>query len=99
MSWDNIGFYSFNPWDTAVKEPTIDGLKVANARVATYEDFYALYAGENLAEGYGVLYGNESTETLDNVTEVYGYDYGNTNRGMRGCFIYNKENGKNLFSL
>ena len=97
MSWDNIGFYSFNPWDTAVKEPTIDGLDVANARVATYEDFYALYAGENLAEGYGVLYGNESTETLDNVKDVYGYDYEETNRGMRGCFIYNKENGKNLF--
>lgn len=96
-AWDDIEYYYFSPWGDNPPEPTIDGLEVANARVATYEDFYALYAGENIAEGYGVLYGDESTETLDDITEVYGYDYENTNRGMRGCFVYNKENGKNLF--
>lgn len=97
MAWDEIEPFPLSPWGYNPVESTIDGLEVANARVATYEDFYALYAGENLAEGYGVLYGNESTETLDDITKVYGYDYEHTNCGMRGCFIYNKENGKNLF--
>ena len=44
-----------------------------------------------------MLYGDESQETLNHITEVYGYDYENTRRGMRGCFVYNKKNGKNLF--
>lgn len=97
MAWGDIKPFPLSPWGENPVESTIDGLEVANARVATYEDFHALYAGENIAEGYGVLYGNESNETLDDITGVYGYDYENTNRGMRGCFIYNKENGKNLF--
>ena len=97
MAWGDIEPFPLSPWGDNPVESTIDGLEVANARVATYEDYYALYAGENIAEGYGVLYGNESNETLDDITGVYGYDYGNTNRGMRGCFIYNKKNGKNLF--
>lgn len=86
-----------SPWGDTPPEPGFGTLEIPNARIASFEDFLALYQGEDIAEGYGVLYGDESRETLDGITEVYEYDYKNTQRGMRGCFIYNKRNGKNLF--
>lgn len=69
----------------------------AQTDVATVEDYMALYKSEEIAQGYGVLYGDESSSTLDDVATVYGYDYSNKSGGMRGCFVYNKTNGKNLF--
>lgn len=65
--------------------------------IATVEDYMALYKSEEIAQGYGVLYGDESSSTLDDVTTAYGYDYENKTGGMRGCFVYNKTNGKNIF--
>lgn len=48
--------------------------------------------------GYGVLYGDDAEETLSDINEIYGYRYGSSGTyGMRGCFIYNKTNGRNLF--
>ena len=96
-TWSAITAPDFKPWDTSIAEPFFNDPQISNARIASYEDFLALYQGEDIAEGYGVLYGDESLETLDLITEVYGYDYENTQRGMRGCFVYNKRNGKNLF--
>ena len=93
--WDNITPCDLNPWE--VDDFQFAGLRLSNARIASYKDFYALYSGENIAEGYGVLYGNDSQNTLYDITEAYGYDYTQTNRGMRGCFVYNTTNGKNLF--
>ncbi len=97
IAWSDIKNPDFNPWDPSIPEPEFKDLGIRNARIASYDDFLALYQGEDIAEGYGVLYGNESLGTLGGITEVYGYDYENTKRGMRGCFIYNKKNGKNLF--
>lgn len=97
IAWSNIKNPDFNPWDPSIPEPEFKDLDISNARIASFDDFLALYQGEDIAEGYGVLYGDESHETLNHITEVYGYDYKNTQRGMRGCFIYNKKNGKNLF--
>ena len=97
IAWSNIKKPDFNPWDPSIPEPEFKDLDISNARIASFDDFLALYQGEDIAEGYGVLYGDESHETLNHITEVYGYDYKNTRRGMRGCFIYNKKNGKNLF--
>lgn len=72
--------------------------QMANARVATAQDFWALRA-DYVEQGYGVLYGDDATETADDIVEVYGYDYehNRSGRGMRGCFAYNSETGKNLF--
>lgn len=68
-----------------------------NARIASYDDFKALYEHTDIKQGYGILYGDESEDTEDDIIEAYGYDYRNTKRGMRGCFVYNQETGKNLF--
>lgn len=69
-----------------------------NMRVASYEDFAMLYKTPEIEQGYGVLYGNDATETLDDINEVYGYDYQKSGTyGMRGCFVYNRKTGKNLF--
>ena len=71
----------------------------AGHRVANYNDFYALYKVENgLDNGYGVLYGNEATETQDEEKGAYGYTYwGNQEYGMRGCFVYDIKDGKHIF--
>ncbi|MCM1332385.1 MAG: hypothetical protein NC248_07230 [Bacteroides sp.] len=73
-------------------------------RVATQADYAALYSGKNpdIEQGYGVLYGDDSTETLTNINDVYGYmssgdGSGAVDKGMRGCFVYNFKTGKNLF--
>lgn len=73
--------------------------EMANARVATGQDFWELRKYSYIEQGYGVLYGDDATETADDIVEVYGYDYehNKSGRGMRGCFAYNSETGKNLF--
>lgn len=72
--------------------------QMANARVATAADFWELRA-DNVEQGYGVLYGDDATETADDIVDAYGYDYehSTSGRGMRGCFAYNSDTGKNLF--
>lgn len=73
--------------------------EMANARVATAADFWELRKDSHVEQGYGVLYGDDATETADDIVEAYGYDYEHNTegRGMRGCFAYNSETGKNLF--
>lgn len=74
--------------------------EMANARVATAADFWELRKdGSHVEQGYGVLYGDDATETADDIVVAYGYDYehNTSGRGMRGCFAYNSETGKNLF--
>ena len=67
-------------------------------KVAGWEDYEALYSSADIEQGYGILYGDDATETADHINDAYGYDYSNTlGRGMRGCFAYNKTSGKNLF--
>lgn len=77
---------------------TFGNPQMANARVATAEDFWELRQN-HIEQGYGILYGDDATETADDIINAYGYDYKNntSGRGMRGCFAYNSETGKNLF--
>ena len=88
-------------WTDIIQNNTTDGFgnpQMANARVATGADFWEL-RNSYIEQGYGVLYGDDATETADDIVEVYGYDYehNKSGRGMRGCFAYNSETGKNLF--
>lgn len=88
-------------WTDIIQSNTTNGFgnpQMANARVATGEDFWEL-RNSYIEQGYGVLYGDDATETADDIVEVYGYDYehNKSGRGMRGCFAYNRETGKNLF--
>lgn len=89
--WSDI-VTSYSSTTPAFAEPNIE-----NTKIASYNDFAVLYHHEDIAEGYGVLYGDESNETLDDLKEVYEYDYEHTGRGMRGSFVYNKVSGKSLF--
>lgn len=83
--------------DKNIQVSNPDGTKV-KVRVATVEDYDNLRNGENREFGYGVLYGDGATETLEKIDEVYGYYRdGDKSYGMRGCFVYNKINGNNLF--
>lgn len=67
-------------------------------RVASYKDFAALYEDDFIEQGFGVLYGDDAEEVLEDINEVYGYDYTKSGTfGMRGCFVYNRKSGKNLF--
>ena len=69
----------------------------SKTRIASYDDFKALYDDTDIKQGYGILYGDGSTSTEDDINDAYGYDYNHTKRGMRGCFVYNQQTGKNLF--
>ena len=72
-------------------------------RVAKYEDFKQLEStvDSHIEKAYGVLYGDGATETSSSVAEAFGYDSNETpsssSKGMRGCFVFNSDNGNNLF--
>lgn len=91
MSWETIG--------SGKTTDTFGDTGISGTRVAEDADFMALKNDTVIEEGYGVLYGDDATETADSIGEAYGYDYANNNngRGMRGCFVYNRQTGKNLF--
>lgn len=74
-------------------------IPASGMRVARLADYMALLNSHDIEQGYGILYGDDATETADNIENAYGYDYKNNNigRGMRGCFAYNKLTGKSLF--
>lgn len=72
-----------------------------HVRVARFEDFKSLYENPNIEYGFGVLYGEGAEETLTDINEAYGYERNGENtsstKGMRGCFVYNKNTGDNVF--
>lgn len=75
--------------------PTVNDKEI---RVASYADFAELYETGKIEQGFGVMYGDEATEVLEDIDQVYGYDYNQPKTyGMRGCFVYNRDTGKNLF--
>lgn len=91
--WNKISNLSYTD---SFADPVVG--KNTNVRVASYDDFKELYTTSQIEQGYGVLYGDEATEVLEDIDQVYGYDYEQPKTyGMRGCFVYNRETGKNLF--
>ncbi len=97
-------YYSWSGWVSGITnspstgsfdDPTVNSNTI---RVASYDDFAELYRADEIEQGFGVLYGDDATEVSDDIDEVYGYDYTRSGAyGMRGCFIYSRETGKNLF--
>lgn len=78
--------------------------------VASYNDYNMLWESDDIEQGFGILYGNDATETLSDIDEVYGHRYDRhgtadnpgAGYGMRGVFVYNKSEdptygGRNLF--
>lgn len=67
-------------------------------KVAGFWDYAALYKGDTIEQGFGVLYGDDATTTSSKVSEAYGYVTGKPGSyGMRGCFVYNSINGVHIF--
>lgn len=67
-------------------------------RVPGFWQYASLYTESYIEQGFGVLYGDDAVETLDEVDKAYGYIRGGDGKnGMRGCFVYNSINGVNVF--
>lgn len=98
VEWDKIT--NVVPSETATNW---SDLNLPNGgHVATFEDFRALFSSPDIEQGYGVLYGDEATETAISIDDVYGYRWltdkdKSEHYGMRGCFVYNKKTCRNLF--
>ncbi|MGM9804849.1 MAG: hypothetical protein ACI3Z7_00190, partial [Candidatus Aphodosoma sp.] len=95
--WSGIKYDAY----TTAKPKWIDSLQLQSGRIARYEDYHKLFSSGDIEYNYGVLYGDDATETTTSVDDVYGYRSGNATttkgRGMRGCFVYNSKTGNNLF--
>lgn len=93
----NIDSPGFSDKAIQVTDITNPGTKV-KVRVASVADYDNLRNANDREFAYGVLYGDDATETLEKIEEVYGYYRdGDKRYGMRGCFVYNVKNGNNLF--
>lgn len=85
---------AYTPWNTG-RIPT-----VAEWTTLLNENANAL-----VNRAFGVLYADGATTTQTSPVEVYGCLHsdvvngtnGYTSRGMRGTFVYNSDNGRNLF--
>lgn len=75
-------------------------------RVPNFDDFNALMT--HCEYGIGVMYGDGSTITAENVSDAFGFEDFNNNgqdnnpagtstRGMRGIMVYNPSNAHQLF--
>lgn len=96
------GTYSWNYWkenglanyENSFSDPTA----TTGGRVASFQDYARLYKASNVEQGYGVLYGDEASETQGDLKSAYGYISGGSGLyGMRGCFVYNSTTGVNVF--
>ncbi len=86
--------------------PPKDDSSRKNERIARGEDFYTLIAKTandinfKIGKAYGILYGDGATRTLVNPRNAYGYnktDGSPDSCGMRGVFVYNNENCRQVF--
>ncbi len=93
--WSTITSTDQNGIGFSNQTQTIDG---KSCHVAEYKDFETLR--EKCQFGFGILYGDRATTTMDDVEHAYGYAYYHPDtlgRGMRGCFAYDPDTGKNVF--
>ena len=65
--------------------------------VATYADWQSLTSETQFIRYYGILYGEECDHTLDSNTVTNTYTSEGQQRGMRGCFVYDKNTQRHLF--
>ncbi|MBE6226796.1 MAG: DUF4906 domain-containing protein [Bacteroidales bacterium] len=66
-----------------------------SAKPATYAQWKAL---ETLHRRYGVMYGDECTETMTTTTDAYCYYQAGQKRGMQGMFVWDESReGNHIF--
>lgn len=67
----------------------------SSVKPSTYAQWKAL---EDLHRRYGVMYGDECTETMTTTTDAYSYWQVGDNRGMQGMFVWDESrNGNHIF--
>ncbi|MDE7397536.1 MAG: hypothetical protein K2M98_07405, partial [Muribaculum sp.] len=102
-----IEAYNVGSGKTPVAHTTYNAAKTAGkalvesmtTRPAAYADFYDLYKSPDVAYAYGVVYGDDATETSEDMSVAYGHDsdYGNTSgHGMRAVIVYNKNDARHV---
>ncbi len=92
MTWAQIG---------SLTRTSAFEFSVNNARLPYRTEYEQLLNYDN---GYGVLYADGATEVATTSTDAFAYrkhaaidEASLKKRGMRGVFVYNVENGRNLF--
>lgn len=68
-------------------------------RPAAYDDFYAFYNNNDVGFAYGVVYGDDATETASTMRQAYQHnsDYSQTtNYGMRAVIVFNKNDARHV---
>lgn len=94
MLWENIPGGDVNtPWE----DVTVNG---RSARLFTLADICKLRDHTDTRYRYGILYGDDATETLKSINEAHGFkgaDPAKKSYGMRGCFVYNRNTANNIF--
>lgn len=99
--WDeiqSIGHYPGYVWD----DITING---KTSRLMSIQDILFLRDGydgntERMRYQYGVLYSDKATKTAGSQSEAFHYKQADPNShsyGMRGCFVYNNIDGRQIF--
>lgn len=71
-----------------------------NTRMTKYEDWKSVRDNAHIFYTFGVCYDGNSTSTSMAAEQAFNYKHASKNKngsGMRGAFIYNSRNGKNLF--
>lgn len=66
---------------------------------ATFDDFYALYSNSNIDYAYGVVYGDDATETAESMRKAYGHSSERsqtTGYGMQCVIVYNRTDARHV---
>ena len=66
------------------------------SRVANYDDWETLTDARAFDRYYGILYGDECDHTITS-SDAAAYTYDGDEKGMLGCFVYEKSSGNHLF--
>lgn len=110
---DKDGVQSERPWPYATDDDNGDGLNdeneyylavnksnntfsvmTSNGKPATCADWNELHSLERY---YGVLYGDNSSETKTLVSDAYSFLYDTDDKGMRGMFVWDQNRKTHLF--
>lgn len=89
------GTYSWNEFHKTadVFEDPASGIQVPG-----FWQYADLYKNDKIEQGYGVLYGDDASDTQTQLRAAYGYIRGGDGAyGIRGCFVYNRDTGVNVF--
>ncbi len=98
MKWEDIKTDE-NSWKAFSKVIDVTGTSYANCRLPKAADWEEIINNPKTIYGFGVLYADGATETLEDIDLVYGAtpEDHNSGRGMRGVIICDESVGTQIF--